>query len=163
MALPNSGPIYMSQIASELAGAYDLYYYRGRTYYRGTTPVVISNNPSFSEFYGLALTSGSTPLQVTGFNPPTPHQVFRPTPGVLSSTQTVLTSGGAAPLSYNWSVVSNNAGGGFSTATNGPSCGFNTASQPGGFVGQTILRCTVTDANSVQVSADFELNWEVIT
>jgi hypothetical protein len=152
----------MSQINAELGWGFNLDIYRGKTFYRGNNPVVISNSPSFAEFYGLAPSPGTTPLQITGFSPTSPHQVFRPTPGVLSSTQTVQTTGGVAPLSYAWSVVSNNAGGGFSTATNGPTCGFNTASQTGGFVGTTVLRCTVTDANSVVVSADFTLNWEVI-
>ena len=161
MALPNSGPLSMSQISAELAGENNLGYYRGRTYYRGTTPVVISNSPAFSEFYGLALTSGSTPLQITGFSPTSPHAVFAPGATVLGSTQTVLTTGGVAPLSYAWSVVSNTAGGGFSGPTNQASCSFNT-----GFIDigvyTTVLRCVVTDANSVSVSADFTIEWEIL-
>ena len=53
MALPSSGPISLRQIGDYL-GAYDLLAYRGRTYYRGGTPVVISQNPSLQEFYGLS-------------------------------------------------------------------------------------------------------------
>jgi len=163
MATPSAPPISLNQIAAELGGQNNLAYYRGRTYYRNGSPVVLPTGAiGLHDFFNLTQNAAPSSLAITGFSPSSPHQVFRPTPGVLSSSQTVLTSGGVAPLSYAWSIVSNNAGGGFSTGTNGPSCGFNTASQAGGFVGQTVLRCTVTDANSVQVSADFTLNWEVL-
>lgn len=54
MALPSSGPLDIETIRIALGGERNLGYYRGRTYYRGGTPVVISQNPSISEFYGLS-------------------------------------------------------------------------------------------------------------
>jgi hypothetical protein len=163
MATPSAPPISLNQIAAELAGPANLAYYRGRTYYRNGSPVVLPAGViGLYDFFNLTQNPAPSALAITGFTPTSPHQVFRPTPGVLSSSQSVLTTGGVAPLSYNWSIVSNTAGGGISSGQGTPTCGFNTAAQVGGFVGTTVLRCTVTDANSVQVAADFTINWEVL-
>ena len=63
MATPTSGPISINDLMTQLAGASDLGYYRGRTYYNATTnaPVVISNSPSMSEFYNLQQTPTPPP------------------------------------------------------------------------------------------------------
>lgn len=53
MALPSSGTINLEQIRLALGGDRNLGYYRGRQYWRGATPVTISQNPRMSEFYGL--------------------------------------------------------------------------------------------------------------
>ena len=54
MATPGSGIIRISDLSSQLGGENNLGYYRGRTYYRSGSPVVISQNPSLSEFYNLS-------------------------------------------------------------------------------------------------------------
>ena len=57
MATPVSGTISISDLMTQLAGASDLGYYRGRTYYRDGNPVTISQSPAMSEFYNLTNTS----------------------------------------------------------------------------------------------------------
>lgn len=161
MPLPNSGPISLQQVATELAGQLDLLYYAGRTYnVAGGGTRTISAAPSLFEFYGLQ-GAGGGPLAITGFNPPSPIGAFRPTPGVLSQTFSVVTSGGTGPYGFEWSIVSNNAGGGFSSATDVQNASFNTGFLSGGTF-QTVLRCRVWDSAGGNVSADLTIDWEVI-
>jgi hypothetical protein len=52
--VPNRYPVYISEIAAALGGAYDLAWYRGRQYWNaGGSLVTISGNAAMSEFPGI--------------------------------------------------------------------------------------------------------------
>lgn len=83
MALPSSGPLSLQQINAELGWGVNLGIYRGKTFYRGNTPVVISNAPSIAEFYGLA------PSPATNFWPVGGYCTFTLNGDVQPATPTV--------------------------------------------------------------------------
>lgn len=164
MALPTSGTISINALKTEFGSSNNSLsaYYRGGGIVPDTptnASVPTSGVISLFNFYGA---SASTPLSLS-VSPGILIAVGTVGAGELSSgPMTVTPSGGSGGYTYAWSVISNNAGGGFSTGTTSASATYVTSSFLAGSGGrQTVVRCTVTSGAS-SASIDVTLEWEWI-
>lgn len=101
-----------------------------------------------------ALSASASPSELSGLNSNFPD----PGPATTQST-TVTPSGGVAPFTYSWALISSADG---TPAADNPSFATTTFTQSLG-VGQTNIatfRCTVTDSLGATATADVTANFE---
>lgn len=156
MTLQSSGPIGMSQIAAELglSGTLSLNDSRVRTL-AGNLPGTIS----FANLYGR---SSIPPLSVSAVGSNAFNDSGR-SGGTVSAECSATPSGGVAPYTYLWSIVTSD-GEPFiqSPGTRVTSLRKSYLVRTSGFASAT-LQCVVTDARGVQASANCyaSVDWDL--
>lgn len=110
---------------------------------------------TWRQFYA-SLTAAASPTTVDGFD-----TVVAPSSSTATTNSTTVTpTGGSAPYTYSWSLVS-----GTSATVNSPTSATTTFSRtvfvdnPGQQINRTgVYRCTVTDSASQTATADVTVN-----